>query len=140
LRIEGANRVAVAYEGGGVRRGSGAGFALPSDGAARPAATEAVHAPPSLDALLMLQEVPPAAERRRRALKRGRSLLDLLEELRLSLLGGALPAALPGRLGALLAETRDATDDGGLDALLDAVDLRAAVELAKIGRSVSPES
>lgn len=140
VRIEGTNRLAAPYRGASAQHGGGAGFALPGSGNAPAAASEAVLAAPSLDALLILQEAPSTAERRRRALKRGRSLLDVLEELRLALLGGPLPAGLPGRLGALLAEAREATDDHSLDTLLDAVDLRAAVELAKIGRASPPES
>ena len=135
MRIEGTNRLGRAGDGGAARRSGGAGFALPAGEAPRPAAAEAARPAPSLDALLMLQEVPAGGERRRRALKRGRGLLDLLEELRLSLLADGLPAGLPDRLAAVLAEAREATDDRGLDALLDAVDLRAAVELAKIAQA-----
>jgi hypothetical protein len=112
-------------------RGAASGFAMPAEMPAAAGQADAAPGATSLDMLLLLQEALPAGERRRRAVKRGRGLLSLLEELRLDLLSGAAPAALAGRLAALLAEQRETTDDRGLDAVLDAVELRAEVEVAK---------
>ena len=99
--------------------------------AASPGAAPAV--PPS-DALLALQEVPDAVARNARARRHGEDLLDHLDELRLSLLTGRLS---PGRIEALaraVAVQRDQVSDPRLAQILEEIELRAAVELAKLGR------
>lgn len=84
--------------------------------------------------LLALQAAEQRGEARRRALRRGHALLDRLEELRLALLGGGLP---PGTLRELrdgLARRWEPQEEPGLDAVLAAIELRVAVELAKLER------
>jgi hypothetical protein len=91
-------------------------------------------APPPLAALGSLLTVQAAEDgdgERRRALTRGRSLLDELDLIRIGLLDGALPGATIRRLNGLLQAERCSVADAGLDALLDEIELRAAVELAK---------
>ena len=59
-------------------------------------------------------------------------LLDELDNLKIALLGGDLS---PGQLDALSRAVRDqrsATDDPKLEAVLDEIETRAAVELAKL--------
>jgi hypothetical protein len=100
-----------------------------------PAAT----APPKLnplDALLSIQELPDALTGRRRALQRGSSLLDRLEELRLGLLAGIVPRERLRQLAELAQSVRDGVDDPRLAELLDQIDLRVAVELAKLDQAV----
>ncbi|MFQ6017280.1 MAG: flagellar assembly protein FliX [Kiloniellaceae bacterium] len=87
-----------------------------------------------VDALLALQEVPDAPRGRRQARRRGEDLLDRLDELRLGLLAGSLPRATIERLAALAAAERDRVDDPRLAEILDDIEVRAAVELAKLGR------
>jgi hypothetical protein len=67
----------------------------------------------------------------RRALARGRNLLDELDQIRLGLLDGGVPEAALRRLAGLLGGDRSAAADARLDAVLDEIELRAAVELAK---------
>lgn len=98
--------------------------------AARPAAAGAA-AP--LDSLLALQEVPDALVGRARAKRRGEELLDQLEQLRLGLLAGRLPRDRLERLVRLAAEQRELGDDPRLGEILAEIELRAAVELAKLG-------
>jgi hypothetical protein len=114
------------------RAGDGAPFALPparSGGVVHGAAT-GIAALASLDAVLALQGLPDAAERRRRAVRHGHALLDGLEELRLALLDGSLPPATLRQL----ARRREPLGEAQLDAVLDEIELRAAVELAKLER------
>lgn len=86
----------------------------------------------SLDALLALQETPGPLERRKRAIRRGGGLLDALEQIKLAMLDpDADPADALGRLQRLSRDARDGTEDAGLEEVLDAIDTRAAVELAK---------
>lgn len=85
----------------------------------------------SLDALLALQDVDGPLERRRRAVRRAGRILDVLDEVKLSLLeGGAGEAQLLQLTQAVRAE-RASTHDERLEGVLDEIETRAAVELAK---------
>ena len=117
------------------RRAAGPRFA-PSDGASGPtkASAPAPSAPlATVDALLALQGEEGAGERRRRGLRRGHALLDGLDRLKAALLSGRVPVADLRALAARLAEARGLSGDPGLDDILAQVDLRAQVELAKLG-------
>ncbi|WP_125257272.1 flagellar assembly protein FliX [Brevundimonas fluminis] len=114
---------------------SGAGFALPgapapaSAGAA--AAASAAAGVAGVSALMALQGVEDATERKRRAMRRGRGLLDGLDALRLAALEGADDAPALQRLSRAVGEAAAEVDDPGLATVLTQIDLRAAVELAK---------
>ena len=99
--------------------------------ASRPAVP--THSVPAVDALLALQTVPDATAKRRRAMRRGHDLLDRLNELRIGLLEGGVSASQIARLKDIAAADRDALEDAGLSGVLDEIDLRAKVELAKLG-------
>lgn len=100
---------------------------------------QAATAPPKLsplDALLSIQELPDALTGRRRALQRGSSLLDRLDDLRLGLLAGIVPRERLQQLAELAHSVRDGVDDARLAELLDQIDLKVAVELAKLDQAV----
>ena len=111
------------------------GFALPQT-AASAAGTAAgsvssANGLSDISSLMALQGVPDPLERRRRAIRRGSGLLDRLDELKLALLAGEAGESSLDRLSLSLREARDGDDDVALSGLLDQIDLRAAVELAK---------
>lgn len=87
-----------------------------------------------VDALLALQEIGNEPNRRSLARRRGEDLLDRLDELRLGLLDGSLPVAVIERMADIVAAQRTRIDDPHLASILDDIELRAAVELAKLGR------
>ena len=87
-----------------------------------------------VDALLAVQEVSNDPDAPSRGRRRGEALLDQLEDLRLGLLTGGLSRAVVERLANLVAEKRVHVDDPRLAAILDDIELRAAVELAKLSR------
>ncbi len=60
------------------------------------------------------------------------SLLDVLDDLKLALLEGGVPKSRLVALMDLLKSRRDETSDPRLEAVLDEVEVRAAVELAKL--------
>jgi hypothetical protein len=135
LRIETSNRTSGVGRGNGAgRSGSGADFVPAGGGApARVAGNVPVHAASGIDAILALQAVDEPLTGRKKALRRGRSLLDLLDEIKTDLLVGRVSADSLDRMVALLSEARERSLPG-LDAVLDDVELRVRVELAKFGR------
>lgn len=106
----------------------GAGGATAPAAAGRAGASAALT---SLDALMALQETTGPLERRRRAVQRGGRLLDGLEALKLAMVEGGPAGQLLHDLQGAASDLRDRTDDEGLEAVLNQIDLRAAVELAK---------
>lgn len=112
----------------------GAEFRLADAGSTTRAASPLmVSVPAGIDALLALQAVGNATEGRRRAVKRGRTLLDTLEVMRADLLSGRVDPAALDRLIGVLAEGREVASPQ-IDAVLDDIELRVRVELAKHGR------
>ncbi len=95
----------------------------PKTGAAGPAA--------ATDTLLLLQEVPDAANGRSRGLQRGADMLDMLDEIRHGLLLGRISPERLQQLTQAVQKRRANTTDPRLSALLSEIELRAAVELAK---------
>lgn len=98
------------------------------------AAPPAVAPTAATAALLAVQEVEDPEERRKRTLARAHDLLDDLEQIRNGLVEGRIPAATLRRLGGRLAEEAEDAGDPALRSLLREVELRAAVELAKLER------
>lgn len=86
----------------------------------------------SLEALIALQEVGGPLERRRRAVGRAGNILTALEGLKLELLDGRLSKGAMEALTRAVRDQRALTDDPALEGLLDEIETRAAVELAKL--------
>lgn len=116
--------------------GGGSGFALPTVSGAGPATGVAqaggVAGVGSLDALLALQADLDPMERKRRAVKRAGGLLDLLDALKIAVLDGEVSTGTLSRLKSAVREQREATDDPKLEAILNEIETRAAVEAAKL--------
>ena len=88
-----------------------------------------------VDGLFQIQEVPDALAQRRRAVQRGSTLLDRLDDLRLALLAGSLSSGQISELQRAVSTERGLVTDPRLLAVLDEIDLRARVELAKLTQS-----
>lgn len=117
--------------------GGGGNFASAINRAGSTATTEAARPVTNIgnvggiDALVALQAIDGDRAGRKRARDRGHAILDTLEDLRIALLDGRLSGAQIQRMADLVASQRGLTDDPKLNDLLDEVDLRAQVELAK---------
>ncbi|WP_421791078.1 flagellar assembly protein FliX [Hyphobacterium sp.] len=98
------------------------------------AATSGASALTSVDAILALQGTGDFAGAKKQATERAFSLLDVLDDLKLALLEGGIPRAKLVALMDMLQTRREATHDNRLEAMLDEVETRAAVELAKLER------
>lgn len=135
MRISNAGGPGRATASSRTRQTSGTGAAFqPEDvqqtqQAAGPRAAQAIR---GVDALLAIQSVGDAMSGKKRAVQRGHSMLDALEDIRLDLLVGGVPRAKLESLLRLMQNHDDAPLDGNLRAVLDEIELRAQVELAKL--------
>ena len=101
---------------------------------------EAAHAAPSiavsgvssLDALLALQEVSGPLERRRKAVRRAGRILDVLDEIKIALLDGDVTPTALDRLVLAVRQEQASVDDARLAGVLNEIEARAAVEIAKL--------
>jgi hypothetical protein len=134
MRIYGPNGAALATAPAAARRSGGGTFSVSEQETTRnSSAAGALRSISTLDALMALQGVDDATERKKRAVAKGRSALDVLEDLKLSLLDGSIDGSTLARLKVAAEGLTEATGDKGLDAVLGEIDLRVAVELAKAG-------
>jgi Class II flagellar assembly regulator len=120
------------------RRGESGGtsFILPSDDT--PAGSPALQARPSSpsQSLYAAQEVgqrdtADQSQERRGQTKRGHAILNLLDEMRLALLGGGIARDRLLQIRALLSAPMADTRDARLQEVIAEIELRAEVELAK---------
>lgn len=90
----------------------------------------------SVDAILAVQEVddPTQGRARRQGIQYGGDLLDQLELLRRDLLLGAVQKEQLGSLAQKMRAQRRLTDDPKLNQIIDEIELRVEVEIAKFTR------
>jgi hypothetical protein len=139
MKVQGPSSTQAAQN---ARRTGGAvapGFVLPSGEMDAPASV--ARAAPltnltNIGALLALQTEDAVMERRRRATRRSSSLLDQLDSIRISILSGGVSHQQVHALRTTLNEQRANVDDLELNALLDDIELRAEVELAKLQKAL----
>lgn len=119
---------------GGRARSSSGSFAVPQGGgeAARSQQTAYSGGVSDVSSLLALQSVEdPLHGKRRKAIRKGNRMLDLLEDVRLGLLSGSLPLSVLQQLDCLV-ENHEPSGDERIDELVEEIGLRAQVELAKL--------
>ena len=140
MKIEGPNKTSGpkgVSKAGPKKTGDGAFDSMISDTEETEAQTP-VSRPSSigsLDALLSLQEANSGTseEAMKKARKRASDLLDQLDKVKIGLLTGELPKSTLQQLAQTIATHRDQVIDPKLAEILDEIDLRAQVELAKLG-------
>jgi hypothetical protein len=134
MKVSGTGKIGAAGAGAGRPAQAASGFRVDmGQGPTAARATLPTHGVGSVDALLALQTVPSATDRRRRSIKRGNNLLDLMGDVHLGLLDGAITEVQVDKLKRIVQTAREPVDDPGLAEVLDHIDLRAQVELAKLG-------
>ena len=137
MRIYGPNGTTIGAPAGNARRTSSTGFSLPDDvtTASETRSPTAPKAAAGIDALLALQGIEDdPTERRRRSVARGKGALDVLDDLKISLLAGKFDPATVGRLRQAASNLKSSSGDPGLDSVLSEIELRVEVELAKAGQ------
>ena len=112
-----------------------------SDGVFKPADTgeqpraQTVSGPgpiAAVETILTLQGFDDSTDSRSRGLTHGENLLDMLDQVRDGLLAGAIPRTTLSRLATAVSRRQEGFVDPRLQAVLDEIDLRARVELAKL--------
>jgi hypothetical protein len=115
---------------------AGTRFSLDQKGGPSEAKRAASAAPlVTMDALIAVQGQEDPTERRRRSLRRGHDLLHSLDRLKAALLSGRVQARELQDLGRQLVGHRSDSGDSGLDEVVAHIELRAQVELAKLGKA-----
>ncbi|MBT3358855.1 MAG: flagellar assembly protein FliX [Rhodospirillales bacterium] len=120
---------------------SGTGFAeelRETAGAAAPSAPVESSAAGGVDSILAVQEVSDATDDRARGRARqyGDDILERLEAIRRDLLIGATSKEKLVELAHRLRTERGACSDSHLNEIIDEIELRAKVEIAKLTRDV----
>lgn len=139
MKVSGTSSVGSAGGPGKAKAAGGEGFQVAQAPAAASAAQVAraggVSGVMSVDALLALQDIGGPLERKRRAVGRAGRILDVLEDVKIGLLSGELSADDLERLKQAVRDERLGTDDERLEGVLNEIETRAAVELAKLERA-----
>ena len=106
------------------------------DSAAVPAGPLGTPAVGGVDGMLAAQEVGDALDERGRkqVVDHGGQLLDRLDQLRVKLLEGSIPKDQLADLARQMRARRRSIDDPRLQEIIDAIELRAKVEIAKLTR------
>lgn len=86
----------------------------------------------AVDAILALQGVDDSTGSQSRGVAHGEQLLRILDEVRDGLLAGGIPKLTLNRLALAVTKRREAFAEPKLQNILDEIDLRARVELAKL--------
>ncbi len=136
MKVTGPSGIGSSSGARPARSAGGDGFRLAMPGAAggvsQASSVSATQGVMGVEALLALQDIGSPLERKRRAVRRAGRILDVLDEVKVALLEGELSSADLDRLRRALRDERDNTDDPGLEAVLNDIELRAAVEVAKL--------
>lgn len=91
-----------------------------------------IIATPTLSSVLSLQEVSDEDFRRKKIIKHGENMLDSLENLRRRLLIGTVPLQTLREISNRLSTQKHEIADTNLIEIINDIELRTAVELAKL--------
>jgi hypothetical protein len=135
MRVEPKAPVSAYAPVASLKRGAGNTFALSENAQSSASASLATAMPlGTMNALLALQGEIDPKERRRRAVHQGQGMLDALDRLKAQLLAGRVPLSDLKNIVSRLGQRKEASGDTALDYLLEQIELRAQVELAKLGQ------
>lgn len=137
MKIEGSNRTSGVKGPSKTKKADGSGefgSLLETEEAEEKSAPSGAGPVAALDALLTLQDVGgDAANAEKKAKRRALLLLDQLDKIKIGILSGNLAVKDLRDLSAMVTSRRDQVMDSTLAEVLDEIDLRAQIELAKLG-------
>lgn len=134
MEIKGSGRI----ESAGVRRvaktatQTGSAFSVAETGQPHAQTVSGPSTIAAVDSILMLQGIDDSTSGHSRARAHGEQLLDMLDQVRDGLLSGGVPRATLNRLASILGRRQENFADPKLQSVLDEIELRARVELAKL--------
>ncbi|MDX9690080.1 MAG: flagellar assembly protein FliX [Proteobacteria bacterium] len=117
-------------------RASGSSFSKHLDEAEEVSGASGAVGVGSITGVLDIQEVDDALERAARGKVRAEELLSKLDDLRLDILSGTISKNKLQKLSELVNSKKLEISDPKLSEILDQIDLRAQVELAKFTRTL----
>ncbi len=126
--VRSAQQIRRAVKTGGP---SGASFSKQLDETSETGSTQAMSATNSVMGVLGVQEIDDALAQESRGKLRAFDILDKLEDLRIELLTGTISREKLVQLTKVVSARRGQVTDPRLAEVLDEIDLRAQVELAK---------
>jgi Class II flagellar assembly regulator len=136
MKVTGPSGIGSSSGARPARGADGEGFRLITpEGAGGASQASSVSGPRGVmgvESLLALQDVGGPMERKRRAVRRAGRILDVLDDIKVGMLQGELSIGDLDRLRRAIRDERDQTEDPQLEAVLDDIELRAAVEMAKL--------
>jgi hypothetical protein len=136
MEIKSTGRVSstgVRRVGGGASGTTSSSFTV-SESTEQPRA-QTVAAPgtiASVESILTLQGLDDSTGGRSKGVQYGEHLLDMLDEVRDGLLAGGIPRGTLNRLATAVSRRQEGFADPKLQNVLDEIELRARVELAKL--------
>ncbi|WP_169568899.1 flagellar assembly protein FliX [Sneathiella limimaris] len=137
MRVSGPGRVGSTQKSKGSKSASKVEgkFVVPSDSSDVQTTSNVSSSSPiaSVDAIVALQGVEDSVSKNKKAVMRGQDLLARLEEIRHGLLIGAIPVERLKQLQSTLSQMNVEAEDPNLAEIIGDIELRAAVELAKLG-------
>ncbi|MCG8493934.1 MAG: flagellar assembly protein FliX [Sneathiellales bacterium] len=137
MRVSGPGRVGSTQKSKGSKSASKTGekFTIPGDSSETVATSNVASSSPitSIDAIVALQGVDDSTSGNQKAVQKGKDLLDRLEEIRHGLLIGSIPVERLKQLQLTLSSYDVKSEDPKLAAIVEEIEVRAAVELAKLG-------
>lgn len=144
MKVEGPSKTGSAQKSGKAKPSGKTNNAFDDmvvGGAGQVSGAASVQSVARIDALLAVQSVDNPTERavRRKMYARGDQILQRLDDLKLSLLGGGLTIGQVVNIADMVASHREKINDPKMSALLDEIDLRAQIELAKIRKAMDKE-
>lgn len=87
-----------------------------------------------VDAILSIQNIENDTDERAKAVTHGHAVLDVLDDLKIGVLTGRITAAKLKKLKKMAERRPEIMEDRHLNSILDHIELRAMVELAKLGQ------
>ncbi len=114
--------------------------AYESEGVENSGALSNVASPAAMSGMLALQEVSDEEIRRKNLIKQGDDMLDSLEQLRRRLLTGTVPMQVLQDINKQLISQKQTVNDARLKAIINEIELRTAVELAKMEMAIASKS
>ena len=138
MRVTGTGRVGSTQKSksSNATSKSGSSFAIPEKTQETSSATGVAANSPiaSVEAIVALQGVDSDSKKNtRQIVEIGEEMLDRLDQIRHGLLMGEIPVSGLLQLKKTLANFESSSDDPKLSEIIEEIEVRAAVELAKLG-------